>query len=121
AAQATPDAPFRQKPPVATTKVSFAAPKIAEAKLKNGLRVLVVERHDLPLVAAQLVVSTGAGDVEARPGTMSFLGTMLELGTQKRSALQLSDDYEAIGARHDAWVDWDSSGVNVRVLSERLD
>ena len=118
----TPDAPFRQKAPAPDGTVQFVAPKIAEAKLKNGLRVLIVERHDLPIVSARLVVSAGAGDVpDARPGVMSFLGSMLEQGTKKRSALQLSDDFDAIGAHHGAWVDWDSAGVSIRVLSERLD
>jgi predicted Zn-dependent peptidase len=118
----TPDAPFRQQPPASEGKIQFVAPKVAETKLKNGLKVLIVERHDLPIVSARLVLATGAGDVpDARPGTMSFLGAMLEQGTKKRTSLQLSDDFEAIGAHHGAWVDWDSGGVNVRVLSERLD
>ncbi|MDF2691817.1 MAG: Zinc protease [Labilithrix sp.] len=122
ATRTTPDAPFRQQPPGPDGKVQFVAPKITEAKLKNGLRVLVVERHDLPIVSARLVVSSGAGDVpDARPGLMSFLGSMLEQGTKKRNALQISDDFEAIGAGHGAWVDWDSGGVSIRVLSERLD
>ncbi len=122
APRVTPDAPFRQQPPAAEGKVQFIAPKITEAKLKNGLRVLVVERHDLPIVSARLVVSMGAGDLpDARPGLMSFLGSMLEQGTKKRTALQISDDFEAIGAGHGTWVDWDSGGVGVRVLSERLD
>lgn len=121
-ARITPDAPFRQQPPGPDGKIAFVAPKIAEAKLKNGLRVLIVERHDLPLVSARLVLSAGAGDVpDARPGLMSFLGSMLEQGTKKRSALQLSDDFEAIGASHGAWVDWDSGGVSLGVLSDRLD
>ena len=120
--QGTPDAPFRQQPPAADGKVQFKAPNITEAKLKNGLRVLIVERHDLPIVSARLVVSMGAGDLpDVRPGLMSFLGSMLEQGTKKRNALQLSDDFEAIGAHHGAWVDWDSGGVSLRVLSERLD
>lgn len=118
----TPDAPFRQQAPAAQGKVQFKAPKISEAKLNNGLRVLVVERHDLPIVSARLVVTIGAGDVpDARPGLMSFLGSMLEQGTKKRNALQLSDDFEAIGANHGAWVDWDSGGISMRVLAERLD
>jgi zinc protease len=118
----TPDAPFRKQAPAADGKVTFVAPKIVEGQLKNGVRVLIVERHDLPLVSARLVVSSGAGDVpDARPGLLSFVGSMLEQGTKKRSALQLSDDFEAIGAHHGAWVDWDSSGVSLSVLTDRLD
>jgi predicted Zn-dependent peptidase len=98
------------------------APKVVEATLKNGLRVLVVERHELPVVGVRLVVAAGAGDLEgARPGSLSFLGSMIEQGTKKRTALQISDDFEAIGAQHGAWFDWDSGGVSVKVLRGELD
>jgi predicted Zn-dependent peptidase len=118
----TPDAPFRQQQPPANGKITFVAPKVVETQLKNGLRVLIVERHELPVVGVGLVVGAGAGDVDgARPGALSFLGGMIEQGTKKRSALQISDDFEAIGAQHGAWFDWDSGGVSVKVLSDKLD
>lgn len=118
----TPDADFRKKPPAPDGKVTFVAPKIAEAKLKNGLRVLIVERHDLPIVAVRLAIVEGAGDVpDAKPGAMSFLGAMLEQGTKKRTALQIDDDFEALGASHGAWFDWDSGGVAIKVLADKLD
>ena len=118
----TPDAPFRQQAPAADGKITFVAPKVAEAQLKNGLRVLIVERHELPVVGMRLVVGAGAGDYEgARPGALSFLGGMIEQGTKKRTALQISDDFEAIGAQHGAWFDWDSGGVSVKVLADKLD
>jgi zinc protease len=118
----TPDAPFRQQAPAADGKITFVAPKVVEAQLKNGLRVLIVERHELPVVGMRLVVGAGAGDYEgARPGALSFLGGMIEQGTKKRTALQISDDFEAIGAQHGAWFDWDSGGVSVKVLADKLD
>jgi zinc protease len=119
---ATPDAPFRATPPSADGTIQFVAPKITEARLKSGVRVLIVERHDLPVVSMRLVLPVGAGDVpDARPGVASFLGGMLEQGTKKHSALELSDAFEAIGAGHNAWVDWDSAGLAMRLLSERFD
>jgi zinc protease len=118
----TPDAPFRQQPPGPDGKITFVAPKVVETTLKNGLRVLIVERHELPVVGIRLVVGAGAGDLEgARPGALSFLGGMIEQGTKKRTALQISDDFEAIGAQHGAWFDWDSGGVNVKVLADKVD
>jgi len=118
----TPDAPFRQQPPAPDGKVTFVAPKVTEATLKNGLRVLVVERHEVPVVGVRLVIAAGAGDVpDTRPGVMSFLGSMLEQGTKKRNALQISDDFEAIGAGHGASFDWDSGGVSMKVLTDKLD
>ena len=117
----TPDAPFRAQAPTPAGTIQFVAPKVEQLALKNGLRVLLVERHDLPIVSVRLVVTAGAGDVEAtRPGVLSFLGAMLEQGTKKRSALQVSDDYEAIGAHHNAWFDWDSGGVTIKVLADKL-
>lgn len=118
----TPDAPFRQQAPAPDGTVKFVAPKVSESKLKNGLRVLIVERHEVPVVAVRLVVAVGAGDVpEARPGVASFMGAMLEQGTKKRNALQLSDDWDAIGAAHGSWFDWDSGGVSMKVLTDKLD
>lgn len=118
----TPDAPFRKSAPPPNGDVTFVAPKIESFTLKNGVRVLLVERHELPIVAVRLVVKLGAGDLpNARPGAVSMLGGMLEQGTKTRSSLQLSDDFDAIGAEHGAWFDWDSGGTSVHVLSDKLD
>lgn len=118
----TPDAPFRAKAPAPDGKITFIPPKVAEVTLKNGLRVLVVERHDLPVVGLHLVIGSGAGDLAgARPGALSFLGGMIEQGTKKRTALQISDDFDAIGAQHGAWFGWDSGGVSVKTLADKLD
>jgi zinc protease len=122
APRTTPDAPFRQHAPSADGKVTFIAPKVEQARLKNGLRVFIVPRHDLPIVAVKLVTTAGAGDLPGlRPGTLSFMGQMLERGTKKHSALELSDELENMGALHGAGVDWDSGGAHIRVITEQLD
>ncbi len=117
----TPDNPFRAEPPAPRGSVSFVAPQVVERGLRNGLRVLFVERHELPIVSVRLVVTAGAGDVRARPGAVSFMGAMLEQGTRTRSALELSDAYEALGAQHSAGFEWDSGGVSVKALTSKLD
>jgi len=118
----TPDAAFRETPPAAQGSVSFTPPKIESMTLKNGVKVLLVQRHEFPLVSVRVAVKGGAGDYASeRPGVLSFVGAMLEQGTAKRSALQISDDYEAIGAQHGAWIDWDGGGATVKVLVRELD
>jgi predicted Zn-dependent peptidase len=118
----TPDAPFRATEPPPGPPVVFVAPKITEMKLKNGVRVLLVERHELPIVSVRVVASAGAGDVPAAPpGALAMAGSMLEQGTTTKSALQISDGYEALGASHGAWVDWDSGGAAVKVTTDHLD
>jgi predicted Zn-dependent peptidase len=48
------------------------------------------------------------------------MGSMLEQGAGARTALSLSDEYEAMGADHAAWCDWDSCVVSAKVLGSRL-
>ncbi len=118
----TPDAPFRQAPPEGGPPVAFVAPVIRELHLKNGVRVLLVERHDLPIVSVRVVATGGIGDLPWEPvGAVSLTGSMLEQGTTGRTALQISDAYEALGASHGTWVDWDSGGAAVKVMTDRLD
>jgi predicted Zn-dependent peptidase len=89
--------------------------------MANGVHVLLVERHDLPIVAVRVVSSQGAGDLAgARPGVMAFMGSMLEQGAGIRDALALSDQFESLGADHGAWCDWDSCGAHIKVLTSRL-
>ena len=118
----TPDAPFRgQAPGKSDGSRPFVAPKVQELALKNGIRVLFAP-HPVQTVSVSLVVRAGQGDVKgAKPGALSFLGAMLEQGTKTRTALKLSDDFEAIGAHHDASFGWDSGALSFDVLREHLD
>jgi zinc protease len=118
---ATPDAPFRERAPEAAGTIAWAPPHIQSWSLTNGVRVFFVERHELPLVAVRVVSRIGAGDVRGlRPGAVAFMGAMLEQGAGKRSALEISDQYEALGAEHGAWCDWDACALRVKVLASHL-
>lgn len=117
----TPDAPFRASPPSPSGAISWTPPKVESWSLPNGMRVLFVERHDLPIVSVRVVATLGAGDVPGiRAGAVAFMGSMLEQGAGGRDALRLSDDYEALGAEHGAWCDWDACVGRVKVLGSRL-
>ena len=58
-------------PPPPAAPRSGAFPKPAEQTLPNGLRVIVIERRESPLVSAQLLVKNGG---EADPATEALLG-----------------------------------------------
>lgn len=114
----TPDADFRKEAPPPGPAVVFAPPVIQEAKLSNGIRVLMVERRELPIVALQIVITRGAA--QGRPGIGSFTGSMLLSGTSKHSATELSDAFEGLGANHWASIDYDGGYIGVQVLSSKL-
>jgi zinc protease len=118
---ATPDAPFRAGPPAAAGTIAWVPPRIESWSMPNGVRVLFVERRDLPIVGVRIVSSVGAGDLQgARPGTVAFMGAMLEQGAGKRGALDISNHYEDLGAEHGASCDWDACVVRAKVLASRL-
>jgi zinc protease len=109
------DPSFRKEPPEPDEIAHFVPPQIQEARLANGLRILLAERHDMPIVAAQIVVDRGL-DLQHAPGIATMVAMMMFTGTQSRSALELSDDLEALGARYGAWADHDGMGVSGQVL-----
>jgi zinc protease len=118
----TPDAPFRQAPPAPDASITWVPPRVDAWSLANGVHVLFVPRHDLPVVAVRVVSGAGAGDLAGvRPGAVAFMGAMLEQGAGKRGALELSDDFEGLGAEHGASCDWDSCVVRTKVLASRLE
>ncbi|MCC6644947.1 MAG: insulinase family protein [Polyangiaceae bacterium] len=114
----TPDAKFREGPPAPGPAAPFVAPKVTEARLKNGVRVLLVERHELPLVSVRLVAAGGASD--AAPGVADLASSLVLSGTKRRSAVEISDALGALGARHAVFADDDACGVSLDVLAEKL-
>src|SRR5262245_20451813 len=79
----TPDAPFRQLAPPAGAEPSFKPPRPKRFKLKNGLEVMLVEFHDLPLVDFNLMIKTGgAANPPDRAGLADLTAHMLDEGTR---------------------------------------
>jgi predicted Zn-dependent peptidase len=98
--------------------ITYTPPKIEEARLPNGLRILVVERHELPIVSAMLAIDRGAD--QAPPGLGGFEGAMLLQGTKSLSALALSDAIELLGGDFRAWADFDSVTIGTQVMTDKL-
>ena len=113
APQATPP------PPAAPRTVQF--PRPVEKTLPNGLRVVVVQRSEMPLVSAQLLIKSG-GEVDPADlsGVADMTGALLTRGTTTRSATQIAEAIEALGGSINSGAGWDSSIVSVGVMSSRV-
>jgi zinc protease len=97
-------------------EIIFVQPK--EARLENGLRVIVAERPGLPLLAAELLVRTGAEvDPEGRAGATSMTGSLLTKGTEKMTAPQIASAIESLGGEIESGARWDASSAVIVVLS----
>ncbi len=97
-------------------------PAIQKATLKNGLDVWLVEDHELPLVACNLVVQSGTDhDPLDQPGLASMTAEMLDEGTSSRSALQIAEALDFIGATLSINAFTDGSSVALNTLTKHLD
>jgi zinc protease len=106
-------------PPAAPRSVAF--PKPVEQTLPNGLRVIVVERANTPLVSAQLMVKNG-GEVDPQElaGLADMTANLLTKGTQTRNATQIAEAIEALGGSLDSGARWDASTATVGVMSSKI-
>jgi zinc protease len=106
-------------PPAPPRSVEF--PKPLEQTLANGLRVIVVERSDTPLVSAQLIIKNG-GEVDPPelPGLADMTANLLTKGTQSRDATQIAEAVEALGGSLESGARWDASKATVGVMSAKI-
>ena len=111
----------REAPPPVAEAISPTLPKPAETTLANGLRVIVARSSDLPLVSGALIVKAGAwADPEGQAGAMSMTANMLPEGTATRTAPQIAQEIEALGAVLSASAGLESSSVGVTVMSDKV-
>src|SRR6266704_1696772 len=112
----------RSKLPAAGTPPDARFPAIARATLPNGLKIMLAERHSIPQVNMTLLVDAGyAADQFATPGTASLALDMLDEGTTKRTALQISDTLSQLGAELSTGSQLDVSSVSLSTLKDNLD
>ncbi|MGC2888528.1 MAG: pitrilysin family protein [Candidatus Acidiferrum sp.] len=112
----------RTKAPEIGAPPELKLPKLQHATLSNGLKVILAERHEVPLVDFWLSVDAGyAADQFASPGTASMAMSLLNGGTKTRTALQISDEQELLGARLAARSNLDLSIVQLSALKSNLD
>lgn len=68
-------------------------PELQRATLSNGLKIVLAERHSVPMVNFNLLVDAGyAADQFGKPGTGSLAVDMLDEGTKNKTALEISDE-----------------------------
>jgi zinc protease len=112
----------RSKSPVPGTPPELKLPKLQRSTLSNGLKVILAERHEVPLVNFTMAFDAGyAADQLAAPGTASLTMSQLTAGTKTMNALQISDRQELLGAQIGGFSNLDLSGVHLSALKSKLD
>jgi zinc protease len=100
----------KYKAPVSDEILRVKLPKPVEMTLPNGLTILVLEDHRLPLVTARLnILGAGAlNDPADVPGLANVTATMLKEGTKTLSSKQIAEKSDELGAMIGAQAPWGS-------------
>jgi zinc protease len=112
----------RSKAPDTGTPTELKLPKLQRTTLSNGLKVILAERHEVPLVNFTLAADAGfASDALTAPGTANLAMQVLTDGTRTHNALEISDQLEVLGARLRAYSNLDLSFISLSALTSKLD
>jgi len=111
----------QQTPPPPAAPRETKVPQPVGKTLDNGLRVIVVPKPGIPLVAARLMIKAGAAaDPKGRDGLAQLTASVLTKGTKTRTAEEIARGVEALGATLSAEAGWDSTSINISVMSSNL-
>ena len=112
----------RDKAPPVGKAPALHVPSWTKTTLSNGALLIVVPRHDLPLVAFNLDFVGGAANFEPadKTGVASFTGAMLSEGTRTRTADQLSDAQQLLGTTIVANVGLEDGTVRFTSLKDKF-
>ena len=117
-AQSQPD---RSKPPSLGPTPQLKLPAIQKRTLSNGVPVWLVEQREVPLVRVTLLLKSGASDdPSGKFGLASLTAAMLDEGAGARSALEIADEIEFLGADLTTSSSFDASAVRLGVPVARL-
>ncbi|KAF0149944.1 MAG: M16B family peptidase [Ignavibacteria bacterium] len=99
AAQTIAQAVDRTKPPVLPAPKSLQLPAIQKFTLSNGLQVVVMEKHQVPLVQLNLVIKAGSvNDPADKIGLANLAVDMIDEGAAEKTSLELADEIDFLGA-----------------------
>lgn len=119
----TPASPLdRSRPPELGPPPPFDLPDIQHLSLSNGLPVLLLEKHGVPIVQVDLTILAGSvAEPADRPGVAAMTAAMLDEGAAGRTALDLADEIDVLGADLSAGSGEHTASISLHVPVARLE
>jgi zinc protease len=111
----------RAQPPTLPAPVAPHLPDMQRHVLANGLECFIVPQHAVPILDVRLIVRGGAQlDTPPRAGRSRLLAELLDQGTASRTATDIADQAEQLGASLETRATWDAFAIALHVLAPRL-
>jgi zinc protease len=117
AAYAQGESPIKLGPPA-----PLKLPVPIHFELGNGLKVVLMENHKVPLVEVEMIVRGGSAlDPQGKTGLAAMTAEMMEEGAGTRNSLEYADAVDFLGASISAYSSTHSSGVSFFTPLSKLD
>jgi len=107
--------------PAVTSFPDLSFPKVERGQLKNGIEVVLAQRHTIPAVNVALQFNAGyASDAGAKLGTASFTSAMLDEGTTKLDSVEIAQRRERLGMNLGIGCGLDTCNASANMLKANL-
>ena len=104
-------------PPPAGALRPYVFPQVEQFTLGNGLKVILVEKHTLPVVEGRLIIDAGAmRESAAKNGLASLTGRLLSEGTSDMTGAEIARQMDALGAQFATVGGFSTSSADVVAL-----
>jgi len=110
----------RSIPPLPANAQTMSFPPFQTRTLSNGLKIICVENHKLPIVTVNLVIRTGSAFDGLNSGLADMTANLLMKGTTKRNAEQIAEEVDFLGASLNTNAGWDASSISLTTLTKHL-
>jgi len=112
----------RTKPPQLGPPPTVSLPPIVTRRLANGLKLMIVEQHELPLADFVLLAGSGStADPAGKTGVANLTAAMLREGTTTRKSLDIADQAAFLGVNLFSNSSWESSTLSLHTPTAQLD
>lgn len=110
------------RPALTDTPALELIPEYERVELPNGLVLLLLEHHELPLVDFELRFRAGATlDPAGKEGLADVTLGLMRKGTKKHDATQLAEELDYLGATLDLTAGVESGGLSAQFLAKDID
>jgi predicted Zn-dependent peptidase len=107
--------------PSAAQPGGLKLPPYKKIILKNGMTLLLMEQHEVPLVSFSALVKAGSvSDPAGREGVASMTAALLRKGTATRSADDFSAQLDFIGGSFSAGATADATAMSAEFMKKDL-
>ena len=111
----------RSVKPLPSSEVTFNMIPYEKFSFKNGLDVYFIKKDELPIVRINVIVNSGSKfDPANRKGTANLLAMCLDEGAGEFNSLELSEQFDLLGARFSLHCNSDTIQITVQTLKENF-